>query len=463
MFDSALFDRLIQVLGPSGYSVDGDRIAPLLREWRGRAVGETPFLALPKTTQEVAQCVRLVGQAGGAITVQGGNTGLVCGQIPQGEILLSTARLNQIRKIDAADDALIAEAGVILAQVQDAASEANRFFPLSLASQGSATIGGLVAANAGGVHVVRYGMMRDLVLGLEVVLADGTVLNGLKTLRKDNSGYDLKQLFIGSEGTLGIVTAAALKLFPKPGVECVAMAAINSPNDAIALLAHLKQATGALSAFELMNRLAVDLTVATQGARDPFASPTPYIALIEFQANGDIALEDIAAFALHEGMEKGWCVDVVVARTKAHAQHFWDLRERMPASHKDGSPQCNHDAAVPVSALPAFFETVERRANACCPGVRIVAFGHAGDGNIHYTIMAPPGQSGDAFPAAALNEIVHDTVIALGGSITAEHGVGVTRREDLARYKQPAQLALMAQLKAVMDPAGVLNPRLLFT
>lgn len=463
MIDSALLDRLAQMLGPAGFSVDAERIAPHLREWRGRATGETPFLALPKTTQEVAQCVRLVTQAGGAITVQGGNTGLVCGQIPQGEILLSTTRLNQIRTIDAADDAIIAEAGVILANVQAAAADAQRLFPLSLASQGSATIGGLVAANAGGVHVVRYGMMRDLVLGLEVVLADGTVLHGLKTLRKDNSGYDLKQLFIGAEGTLGIVTAAALKLFPKPGVECVAMAAVHTPADAIALLAYLKEATGALTAFELMNRKGVDLTVATQGARDPFSTPTPYLALVEFQAGGDINLEDIAACALHEGMERGWCADVVVARTQAHAQNFWELRERMPACHKDGSPQCNHDAAVPVSALPAFFERVEQRAQAMCPGARIVAFGHAGDGNIHYTIMAPEGMGAADFPAASLNEMVHDTVISLGGSITAEHGVGVARREDLARYKDPAQLALMAQMKAMLDPKGVLNPRLLFT
>jgi FAD/FMN-containing dehydrogenase len=459
MSNPALLERLAAILGPTGYTTDPDRLAPHLSEWRGRQTGVTPFMALPRTTEQVAACVRAVADASAAITVQGGNTGLVLGQIPQGEILLSTTRMNAIRNLDAADDAVIAEAGVILSTLHDAVSQADRYFPLTLASKGSATIGGLVAANAGGVHVLRYGMMRDLVLGLEVVLADGSVLHGLKTLRKDNSGYDLKQAFIGSEGTLGIVTAAALKLSPKPGAEVVAIAALESAAHALRLLSHLKAETGMLSAFELMHRYAVNLTVQTQGARDPFALATPYLALLEFQAPAGSALEESVARALNSALESNLALDAVIARTKAQEQAFWELRERMPASHKDGSPQCSHDTAVPVSAIPDFLAHVEARVHAKQPGARIVAFGHAGDGNIHYTIMAPVGVAD--FDAAGMSDIVHETATALGGSITAEHGVGVARRADLTRFKQPEQVALMRTLKTALDPNNILNPRVL--
>ncbi len=458
---SALIDELAARLGPGAVITDPDRLAPHLQEWRGRLTGHARALVAPASTEETALAVRLCAAAGAAITTQGGNTGLVGAQIPNGEILLSTKRMNRIRAVEPLDDALTVEAGVVLADAHAAAERAGRVFPLSLASQGSATIGGLISTNAGGVHVVRYGMMRDLVLGIEAVLPDGRVFNGLKTLRKDNTGYDLKQLFIGAEGTLGVVTAATLKLFPRPGEHLVAMARVASPAQALALLHRVKGETGALAAFEIMNRLAIDVTVKNvPGQRDPFPG-APFEALIELEGAARAGLRATAEAAFAHALEAGEAEDVVFAESQAQAQSFWALRENLSAGHRPEGEQINHDISVPVSAVPRFLEAAARAAEALCAGVRVVAFGHMGDGNIHYTLMAPRAHADAPFPALALSESVNALALSMGGSISAEHGIGVTRRDEFERFKDRDQIALMRTLKTALDPNRLMNPRAL--
>lgn len=458
---SDLFEKLAARLGPRGWARDPEALAPYLVEWRGKFKGSTPFLAMPATTAEVSDVVRLCAEAGAAITPQGGNTGLVGGQIPDGEVLLSLTRMHRIRAIDADNDSLVAEAGCVLAAVQHAAAESNRLFPLSLASEGSATIGGLISTNAGGVHVLRYGMMRELVLGLEVVLADGRVLNGLKALRKDNTGYDLKQFFIGAEGTLGVVTAANLRLFPRPLAREVALVAVASPRHALRLLHRAKAQTGAVSAFELMNRLGVDLAVKNvPNVRDPIPG-APMLVLMEFEAAHAGGVRDAVETMLATALEAGEATHVLIAENASQTKDFWALREKMSAGHRPEGPQVSHDVSVPVSRTPDFLERADAAVTRLLPGARIVAFGHQGDGNIHYTVMAPEGAAAEAFPAAALTQTVYEVVAALDGSISAEHGVGVTRKADLARFKDPASLALMHVLKRAVDPANMMNPRVL--
>ncbi|MBU6372100.1 MAG: FAD-binding oxidoreductase [Alphaproteobacteria bacterium] len=458
--DPSIFERLANRLGPGGWTTDPDLLAPHLVEWRQRYRGTTPFMAMPASTEEVADIVRLCAQARLPITPQSGNTGLVGGQIPDGELLLSLKRMNRIRSIDAADDSLVAEAGCILATVQQAAADAGRLFPLSLGSQGSAMIGGLVSTNAGGVHVARYGMMRDLVLGLEVVLADGSILPGLKSLRKDNTGYDLRQLFVGAEGTLGVVTAATLKLFPKPSEHVTAMAGVMSAADALAFLHLARQHTGALSAFELMNRLSVDVCVRHMpGVRDPFAIAPSFLVLLEFESVRDDGLEAAVEDALGAAMEAGLVVDAAIAKSQAQERAFWKLREEIPAAHRLEGAQVNLDVSVPVSAVPRFLDVAGATVERVAPGARVIAFGHAGDGNIHYTIVQKPGADPAAFPGEALVQAVQDDVLRLNGSISAEHGIGVSRRHELPRYKSPVALAAMRTLKEAFDPLRIMNPR----
>jgi len=457
-----LYAQLAARLGPKGYAADAETLAPYLKEWRGRFVGHTPFLAMPATTEETADVVRLCAAAGAAITPQGGNTGLVGGQIPAGEILLSMKRMNAIRAIDAANDSLVAEAGVILQAVQESARESDRLFPLSLASEGSATIGGLISTNAGGVHVLRYGMMRDLVLGIEAVLPDGRVFRGLKGLRKDNTGYDLKQLFIGAEGTLGVVTAACLKLFPRPRAHEVALAAVASPEQALTLLHRVKASTGAVAAFEIMNRLSVDLVVKNvAGRRDPLPGAS-YMALIEFENMDEDGLRAAVEAALADAINASEAETALIAENASQARDFWRIREDISAGHRPEGAQVNHDISVPVSQTPLFLERANASAERMCAGVRVVAFGHMGDGNFHYTLMQPAGSDAGAFPGEALSQMVYETADALGGSISAEHGIGVARAADLARFKDPESLAMMRAVKRAIDPMNVMNPRALF-
>ena len=454
-----LFAKLAARLGPKGFVTDTDALAPHLSEWRGKFHGSTPFMALPASTEEVVDVVKLCAEAGIGITPQGGNTGLVGGQIPMGEVLLSLRRMNRIRSVDAANDSLVAEAGVVLTAAQESASESNRRFPLSLASEGAATIGGLISTNAGGVHVLRYGVMRELVLGIEAVLADGRVIGGLKALRKDNTGYDLKQLFIGAEGTLGVVTAASLKLFPRPRAHLVALAAVSGPNQALALMHRLKAMTGALAAFEIMNRLSVDLVVKNiPNQRDP--SPgAPMLALAEFEAASEDGFRALIEAAFASALETGEAQNVLFAENTAQTRDFWALRELVSAGHKPEGAQVNHDVSVPVSQTPAFIERASAAAERLCPGARIVAFGHMGDGNIHYTVMQPSGSAAPEFPAAQLTAAVYEITAALNGSISAEHGIGAARKADLVRYKDAAALDVMRSIKAALDPNNIMNPR----
>ena len=458
-----LIAQMTQRLGPGGVVTDAESLAPHLSEWRGSHCGATPFMAMPANTEEVADAVRLCAAAGAAITIQGGNTGLVGGQIPNGEVLLSLKRMTRIREVDAANDSLIAEAGVVLNAVQQASAESNRSFPLSLASEGSATIGGLISTNAGGVHVLRYGMMRDLVLGIEAVLPDGRVFNGLKSLRKDNTGYDLKQLFIGAEGTLGVVTAASLKLFPRPRARDVALVATNSARQALDLLQRVKAMTGAVSAFEVMNRLTVDLVIKNvPGMRDPLPG-APLLVLIEFESADPSGLRQSVEEALGAAIAAHEAETALIAENTSQTRDFWALRERASAGHKPEGAQVNHDISIPVSKTPDFLERADAAMVRRCPGARIVGFGHMGDGNFHYTILQPVGADPTDFPGAALTQEVYAIASALGGSISAEHGIGVARRGDLLAFKDPVSLALMRSLKRALDPHAIMNPRVLIS
>jgi len=460
---SDLAAQIAARIGAKNVVADAADLAPHLSEWRGRYSGKTPFAAFPATTDEVADVVKLCAAAGAKITTQGGNTGLVGGQIPDGEVLISLKRMNRIRAVDAANDSLIAEAGVVLANVQHAAAESNRLFPLSLAAEHSATIGGLISTNAGGVHVLRYGMMRDLVLGIEAVLPDGRTFSGLKGLRKDNTGYDLKQLFIGAEGTLGIVTAACLKLYPRPAAREVTLLSAPSARQALALLHRMKAATGAVSAFEVMNRLSVDVTVKNvPNARDPFAGKGALTVLIEFEAAHAEGFRHAIESALNAALDAGEAENAVIAENASQARDFWALRELISAGHKPEGAQVSHDVSVPVSATPDFLERTNAAIDARLPGARIVAFGHMGDGNFHYTVMQPLGADAASFPGAVLTQIVYETAASFGGSISAEHGIGVARRGDLARFKDAESMSLMRTIKRALDPNNVMNPRNLF-
>jgi FAD/FMN-containing dehydrogenase len=458
--------RLKAVLGEGGWSQDPERLAPKLLEWRDRWTGETPFLALPKTTADVAAVVGVCAESGTPITTQGGNTGLVGGQIPQGEVLLSTERLRAIRETDTFDDVLVAEAGVTLATVHEAAAALRRRFPLGLASEGSATIGGVVSTNAGGTQVLRYGMTRNLVLGLEAVLPNGEVWNGLKHLRKDNTGYDLKQLLIGAEGTLGVVTAAALKLYPVMASRAVAMIGVDSPQTAIRLLVRAKDETGgAVEAFELMGRLGVDFALKNiAGTRDPLAQAHPWYVLAEFSSGEPGSAEASMERFLASGLEDGLIRDAVVAQTDAQGRALWAIRENQSPAQKPEGATWKHDVSVPVSHVAAFLEEATAAMHVFAPGARIAAFGHIGDGNIHYDVLRPDGGS-DAEHAArrdAGSRIVHDIVASMGGSISAEHGLGSMKTEEARRYKSSVEIEALSAIRRALDPKRIMNPRVLF-
>ncbi|HUO13030.1 MAG TPA: FAD-binding oxidoreductase [Caulobacteraceae bacterium] len=461
-----VISRLKAVLGDGGWSQDPDRLAPKLVEWRDRWSGQTPLLVLPRTTEEVAAVVALCAESATAITPQGGNTGLVGGQIPDGEILLSLERMRRVREVSIEDDVLVAEAGVTLAEAHEAAAEVGRRFPLSLASEGSATLGGLVSTNAGGVAVLRYGTMRPLVLGLEAVLPNGEVWNGLKHLRKDNTGYDLKQLLIGAEGTLGVVTAVALKLFPRLASRSVAFAGVASPADAVTLLARAKEATGgAVESFELIGRLGIELALRhIPGSREPLESRPPWYVLIEVASGEPGAAEMGLERLLETGFEAGLVLDASIAQTETQAKAFWALRENQSAAQKSEGAAWKHDVSVPVSRIPEFLGAAGEALTARWPGVRIDAFGHVGDGNIHYDVLSAPGT--DAAAHTALRDeaahVVHDIVASLGGSISAEHGLGTMKTAEAMAYKSPVELAALRAIRAALDPQRIMNPRVLF-
>jgi FAD/FMN-containing dehydrogenase len=459
----SVLDRLKDAVGAQGFSQDPAEIAPHLEEWRSKYQGHTPLLLKPSTAAQVSAVLAICQETGTKLVTQGGNTGLVGGQIPlNGEVLLTTKRLNRIRHFDESGMTMTVEAGVALAEVQRAADDKNLLFPLSLASEGSCTVGGNIATNAGGTHVLRYGMTRALVLGLEVVLPGGAVLEMLRSLPKDNSGYDLKQVFIGSEGTLGVITAAVLKLFPKPEISVTAFAAVPSPDAALKLLGEMQHATsGQLSAFELVPRVALEfVTRHIDGTRDPLAASSPWYVLMEAtggkHANLAASFEDGLAAAITDGL----VVDAVVAASQSQAASLWKLRESISESQKREGASIKHDISVPVAAIPDFLAKATPAVLALVPGARPVSFGHLGDGNLHFNFNSPRAGDDPAFLDQwnEVQQVVHDIVKEFRGSISAEHGIGAMKVASLPRYKSHEELDAMRALKAAFDPKNILNP-----
>ncbi|GAB2181681.1 FAD-binding oxidoreductase [Denitratisoma sp. agr-D3] len=462
----ALIAALRDVVGAGHVLRDGPETAPYCSDWRGRYRGDALCVVRPASAEEAAAVVRLCAEAGVAMVPQGGNTGLCGGATPTGqrpEVVVHLGRLNKIRAVDADNNTVTVEAGCTLHDVQQAAAAVDRLFPLSLASEGSATIGGNLSTNAGGVQVLRYGNARDLVLGIEAVLPDGRLWNGLRGLRKDNTGYDLKHLFIGAEGTLGLITAAVLKLFPQPRVKATGWAAVADPAAAVALLSRLRAAMGdRVTAFEIVGRPALDLVLKhIPGSREPFAGAGhEWQVLVELSDTlaGDLttALEEALASACEAGLVR----DATVARNETQVRALWALRENVSEAQRIEGVSIKHDIAVPVSRIAEFI----RRADACLaeafPGLRIVCFGHIGDGNLHYNQSKPVAQDNAAFIAQsdAVNRLVHDLVHELGGSISAEHGLGQLKREEVVRYKSTVEMDMMRAVKSAFDPKGLMNP-----
>jgi len=461
--EAALLDRLRAVVGARHVVTDAAELAPRLAEGRGRFRGRAVAEVRPASVAEVAACVRLCAEAGAPVTPQGGNTGLVGGGVPDGGVILTTGRLNRIREIDPLNATMTVEAGCVLARIQAEADRIGRLFPLSLASEGSCQIGGNLAANAGGTAVLRYGNARELTLGLEVVLPDGQILSDLNTLRKNNTGYDLRNLFIGAEGTLGIITAAVIKLFPKPVARATAFVGCADTGAALALFDRLRARCGdSLSTFEYMERLGLEMSLGhLQGAADPLSAPHPCYALIELttadpQTDPGAALEAALAGAL----EAGEAQDAAIGASEAQRDALWALREAMSEAQKAWGASIKHDVSVPVSRVADFIAEASRACRDFMPGVRPCPFGHFGDGNIHFNLTRPEAMTDAAFLDAypAFNRIVHDIVHAMRGAISAEHGIGLAKRAELTRYRDPVALALMRRLKAALDPAGVMNP-----
>ena len=458
--------RLCAIVGAANVLEAEADMAPFLSDWRGRYHGRARAVVRPRDTAEVAAVVAACAQAGVAMVPQGGNTGLCGGATPLADgaaVVISLVRLNRIRALDADNDTLTVEAGCTLAAVQEAAQAAGRLFPLSLASEGSCRIGGNLSTNAGGVQVLRYGNTRDLVLGLEVVLPDGRVWEGLRGLRKDNTGYDLKQLFIGAEGTLGIVTAAVLKLFPAIRSRATAWVAVPDPRAAVRLLGFLRAACGdRVSAFEIVGRAALGLVLQhIPGARDPLAGAPAWAVLVELSDPAlDAPLDARLEVVLGEACAQGLASDAAVAASGAQAQALWALREDISEAQRIEGVSIKHDVSVPVSRLPEFLERAGAALAARWPDVRVVAFGHIGDGNLHYNLSKPAADDNAIFIArtAEVNRIVHDLVCELGGSISAEHGLGQLKREEVLRYKPALEMELMRRVKQAFDPDGLMNP-----
>jgi FAD/FMN-containing dehydrogenase len=460
---ASVLERLKQAVGVAGFSEDPAELAPHLVEWRGRYHGNSPLLLRPRSTEEVSAIVSICNETRSPLVPQGGNTGLVGGQIPlDGEIVLSLARLNRIRHLDVDGMSAIVEAGVVLAELQHAADEAGAFFPLSLASEGSAMVGGNISTNAGGVNVLRYGSARQLVLGLEVVLADGRVLDLLRTLHKDNTGYDLKQLFIGAEGTLGVITAAALRLFPRPRANETAFIAVPDPQAAVELLRHLEETTGGLvSAFELIPRIGIELVRShIPQTTDPLAALSPWYVLAEVSSGGNLPLKDIVEGAVSTAIDSGLATDATLAANETQRSVLWRMRESLSEAQKREGASIKHDVSVPLASIPEFIARGCAAVEAMIPGVRPVPFGHLGDGNIHFNFSAPKDEDDAAFLARwdAVSRVVHDLAHDFGGSISAEHGLGVMKRDEITRYKSAVELDVMRALKRMLDPNNILNP-----
>jgi FAD/FMN-containing dehydrogenase len=461
-----VLEELKSALGPSGWTEDASEIAPWLTEWRNRWTGHTPLMLKPGTTDEVARAVEICARHGVAIVPQGGGTGLVGGQVPFGEVLLSTRRLREVRDVTPLDDAMTVEAGITLLEAQQLAAKSDRFFPLSLAAEGSATIGGVISTNAGGTQVLRYGMMRDLVLGLEAVMPDGQVFNGLKRLRKDNTGYDLKQLLIGAEGTLGVVTAATLKLFPIMRSRAVAMVALETAAASIELLARAKRETGGgVEAFELMKDLGAELVVKNiPDSRWPLDPIPAWSVLIEIASGTPGGAEAQMESLLEVAFEEGLITDAAIAQNDTQRAAFWRLREEHSAALKPEGGGWKHDVSVPISRIADFIDEASAAVERFHPGARVSCFGHIGDGNLHYDILPGVGQDIPAFIGRWKegSQVVHDIVASYDGSISAEHGLGRLKTDEVRRYKSPLEIATMAAIRQAIDPRRIMNPAVLF-
>jgi len=463
---AAVIDRLKALVGPGGFIEGEAESIAYTRPWRGNWEGRTPLVLRPRTAAEVAAIVAVCAESRTPIVPQGGNTGVTYGGLPSqdmGEIVVSTARMRAIRAIDRVNDTMTVEAGVVLKEIQAAAAEAGRLFPLSLGAEGSCQIGGNISTNAGGIQVLRYGNTRNLVLGLEVVLPDGRIWDGLRGLRKDNTGYDLKQLFIGGEGTLGIVTAAVLRLFPMPSEAQSAWIGVGSPAAGLDLLVHMKSRLGeAITSFELIGRGIIDFLLSdVPGHSDPLASPHPWYVLMEVTGQGDVgSLAEPLAAALETAVEKDLVRDAVIATSGEQAKRLWRMREDLPDAQKAAGGSIAHDISVPLSRIAEFIARADAAMQAAYPAVRPCCFGHLGDGNLHYNPLCPADWTYLRFAeeTAAINRIVHDIVADLGGSISAEHGIGRLRMEENYRYKSPVEIGMMAAVKQALDPRNIMNP-----
>lgn len=457
-----MLDDLKAIVGPQGWTMDENDLAPHLSERRSAVVGRTPIMLSPKTTEQVSAIVSLCAKSGTAIVPQGGNTGLCGGQIPDNsgeQVLLSLSRLNRVRCVDADDFSMVVEAGCILADVQAAARKANRLFPLSLGAEGSCQIGGNLATNAGGINVIRYGTARQQVLGLEVVLASGEIWDGLRSLRKDTGGYDMKQVFIGSEGTLGIITAATLRLFPENVNTSTALVGLDSATKAVHLLGRMRTAClDQVQAFELMSDTAMHMALRHgSGVASPFADSYPWYVLVE----AAMAQDDSAfATALGAAIEDGQALDAVLAKNSNEADNLWRVRHAIPESQGAEGVSLKHDIAVPIGRIEEFMTRAREVVIGIVPDARIVAFGHVGDGNLHYNISQPVDADAEAFRKIGeqASQLVYRLVNEMGGSFSAEHGVGVLKKSHLQQFRSGTELELMRTLKRALDPKNTLNP-----
>ena len=455
-----------QAIGAQYVLTDAADTAPYLLDKRGRFTGNACAVVRPGSTEEVAAIVRLCNDFNVPIVPQGGNTGLVLGSIPDDSgaaVVLSLQRLNAIRNVDAVNNTMTVEAGCILQHVQQTASAAQRLFPLSLAAEGSCTIGGNLSSNAGGTAVLRYGNSRELCLGLEVVTPQGDIWNGLRALRKDNTGYDLRDLYIGAEGTLGIITAAVLKLFPQPKAQRTALVALRTPDDALQLLTLAQQQCGAaLTGFELMSAFCMTLVQRHfPQTRAPFSTEHAQYVLLELSDNESdehaaVLLDNVIGAALMQNIAQ----DAVIASSLAQSIALWELRERIPLAQAAVGRNVKHDISLPISRIAEFIETTDGLLQQAFPGLRMVTFGHLGDGNLHYNVAQPDNEP-DSFllpHQAEINRIVHDSVHRFGGSISAEHGLGALKRDDILRYKSAVEMNLMRTIKQALDPRNLMNP-----
>jgi FAD/FMN-containing dehydrogenase len=459
-------DKCRALIGANYVLTEPSDTAAYLTDWRKRFTGKALGVVKPGSTDEVAAVVRLCNEFRVPIVPQGGNTGLVLGSVPDESgkaIVLSLTRMNRIRAVDAINNTMTLEAGCVLENAQNAAAEAGRLFPLSLAAEGSCTIGGNLSTNAGGTGVLRYGNTRELCLGLEVVTAQGQVWSGLSGLRKDNTGYDLRDLFIGAEGTLGVITAAVLKLFPQPVAQLTALAAMQTPDDALKLLSMAQAKCGAsLTGFELMSDFCLQLVEKHfPHMRVPFQDKFPQYVLLELS---DSESEDHANTMLEnvigEALEQGIIQDAVVASSIAQSKALWNLREHISLAQAEEGKNIKHDISVPISRIGDFIRATDIQLQKNFPGCRLVTFGHLGDGNLHYNVSPPENDSHDEFIGRqdAVNRVVHDSVHQFGGSISAEHGLGALKRDEIRRYKSDVEIGLMQVLKRALDPQGLMNP-----